>query len=87
MSYHEATTDFRQFLAELRDRLKLKLRPQDSTLLDVVGFDCLVEEPRIEAEDRQNLGLLGLWLGCSPVEDHVVMQAQIVAEPQDNSMH
>lgn len=47
----------------------------------------LLVESRVEAEHRNELFVLDCWLGHGPVEDGVVMQAQVISHPEDNSVH
>lgn len=76
-----------EILAEFSDGFKLELGPQDAALFDVVCLNSLVIEPWIEAVDRKELAVLCFGLSSRPVEEDVIVNAQIVSEPEDNPVH
>ena len=73
--------------SELLDSLDLEARPPNPTLAHPILLRSLRVEPRVKAVHRHDLFVLAGALGGSPVQHWIVMNAKIVAHPEDDSVH
>ena len=84
--HKQSTAQGLQLLAQDRYRFDIELGSHDPTLSNAESGHFLLIESWVKAVYGQNLRR---FLGCthSPVEDWIVMYAQIIAKPHYNSVH
>ena len=83
---HQSTSKVFKLLAERSHGLDLKLCPNDSSLASLI-LGLLVEEAGVKAVNRKDFFVSHCRLFECPVEDGVVVNAEVVSEPQDYSVH
>ena len=69
------------------DRLDLKARAPNSCLANTVLLDLLLVEAGVEAVDWDNFLELDRLLLGGPVQDRIVVNAEVVAHPKNDSVH
>lgn len=83
----QAGPDVFKVLAKASDGLQVEPGPQVTTLFDVILFDRPVVKARIEAVNWQHFFVCDLLLLCSPVHHWVIMEAQVIAQPENYPVH
>lgn len=87
MRNQKARPDALQVLAQVIDGLQVEPGPQVATLFDFVLVHRPVVKARIEAVNREHFLVCDLLVFRGPVHHWVIVDAQVIAEPENYAVH